>query len=120
MLTNRENNFLVLFEDPTFGINGRFGSPEKKLSITFSKGNTKFRLSLHYNADNSYFFVNGKVIFKFKGDNKNVNFPIKFCLGSISNGFSATVSREAFLNGSVYDFSVAYNANDKSEILNIH
>ena len=49
---------------------------------------------LHYNADNSYFFVDGKEIFKVKGNNKIVNFPTQFCLGSISNGFSATESRK--------------------------
>ena len=32
---------------------------------------------------------NGKEIFKFKADNKNVNFPTQFCLGIISNGFGA-------------------------------
>ena len=77
-------------------------------------------MSLHYNADNSYLFVNGKEIFKFKADNKNVNFPSRFCLGSISNGFYATESREVSLNGNVYDFSVDYNSIDKSDILNIH
>ena len=77
-------------------------------------------MSLHYNADNSYLFFNGKEIFKFKGDNKNTNFPAQFCLGSISNGFSATESREVSLNGNVYDFSVDYNSIDKSDILNIH
>ena len=76
-------------------------------------------MSLYYNADNSYLFVNGKEIFKFKADNKNVNFPTLFCLGSISNGFSATESREVFLNGNVYDFSANYNSLDKSDILNI-
>ena len=30
-------------------------------------------MSLYYNADNSYLFVNGRKIFKFKADNKNVN-----------------------------------------------
>ena len=65
-------------------------------------------------------FVNGKEIFKFKTDNKNVNFPTQFCLGSLSNGFSATESREVSLNGNVYDFSVDYNSVDKSDILNIH
>ena len=39
-----------------------------------------FFLSLHYNADNSYLFVNENEIFKFKADNKNVNFPTQFCL----------------------------------------
>ena len=55
----------------------------KVLSINFSKANTKFFLSLHYNADNSYLFVNGKEIFKFKANNENINFPHQFCLGSI-------------------------------------
>ena len=66
---------------------------KKKFSINFSKVKTKFCLSLHCNADNSCLFVNGKEVFKFKADNKNVNFPTQFCLGSISNGFSATESR---------------------------
>ena len=35
-----------------------------------------------------------KEIFKSKDDNNNFNFPIQFCLGSISNGFSATESKE--------------------------
>ena len=75
-------------------------------------------MSLHYNADNSYFFVIGKEIFK--ADNKNINFPTQFCLGSISNGFSAAESREVSLYGNVYDLSVDYNSIDKSDILNIH
>ena len=69
---------------------------------------------MHYNADSSYLFVNGKEIFKVKADIKNVNFPTQFCLGSISNGFSATESREVFLKGNAYDFSVDYNSIDKS------
>ena len=75
-------------------------------------------MSLHYNADNSYLFVNGKEIFKFKTDNKNVNFPTQFCLGSISNGFSAAESREVSLNRNVYHFSVDYGSTDKSDIFN--
>ena len=117
---NCKNNFLILGEGPTYCINGIFGSPEKKFSMNFIKANTKFCLSLHYNADNSYLFVNGKEVFKFKADNKNVNFPTHFCLGSISNGFSATESRKVSLNRNVYNFSLDYNSIDKSDILNIH
>ena len=75
---NRKKNFLILVEGPTYGINGNFGAPEKKFSINFSKGYTKFCLSLHYNADNSYLFVKGKEVFRFKASQKNVNFPIQF------------------------------------------
>ena len=34
---NRKNKFLVLGEGPTYGINGSFGSPEKKFSINLTK-----------------------------------------------------------------------------------
>ena len=117
---NLKNNSLVLGKEDTFGINGNFGAAGKKFSINFSKANATFCLNLHYNADNSYLFVNGKEIFKFKADNKNVNFRTQFCLGSISNGFNTTESREVSLNGNVYDFLVDYNSIDKSDILNIH
>ena len=50
----------------------------------------------------------------------NLNFLVQFCLGSISNGFSAIESREVSLNGNVYDFSVNYSSFDKSDLLNIH
>ena len=60
-------------------------------------------MSLHYNADNSNLFVNAKEIFRFEANNRNVNFPTQFCLGSVSNGFGA-VSRKVSLNGKVYDF----------------
>ena len=77
-------------------------------------------MGLHCNDDNSYLLVNEKEIIKFKADNKNVNFPTRFCLGSISDGFSATESREVSLNVNVYDFSVDCNSIDKSDILKIH
>ena len=104
----------MLGEGQTYGINGGFGSPKKKFSINFSKSKTRFCLSLHYNADNSYLFVNRKEIFKFKASNKNVNFPTQLCLGSISNGFGPTESRELSLKGNAWDSSVDYNAIDKS------
>ena len=74
---------------------------------------------MHYNAD-SYLLVNGKEIFKFKANNKKVNFPAQFYLGSTSNEFGALDSRDVSLNGNVYDFPVDYNFIDKSNVLNIH
>ena len=71
----------MLGKGQTYVINGSFGSPEKTFSIGLNKANTKFCLILHYNGDNSYSFVNGKEIYKFKADNNNVNFPTQFCLG---------------------------------------
>ena len=73
---------------------------------------------MHYNNHNIYLFVNGKEIYKFKTSNKN-NFPLQFCLGSISNKFDYFDANEIFLKGNVYNFSVDYNSIDKSNILNI-
>ena len=82
---NCKNNFLILGEGPTYVINGGFGSLTKTCNIYFTKTNTKFYLVLHYTADNSFLFVNGKEIFKFKNDNENVTFSTQFYLGSISS-----------------------------------
>ena len=118
-IDNLKSDFLVLGEGDTFGINGSYGAPEIKFSINFSEAKTNFCLSLHHDADNSYLFVNGKKVFKFKANKKNVNFPTPFRQGSISVGFSTTDSSDVSLNGNVYDFSVDYNSIDKSDILNI-
>ena len=75
---------------------------------------------LHYNADNSYFFVNEIEIFKFNTENKNVNLTTQFCLGCISNGCSNTESKEVSLSRNVCNFIVGYNSIDKCDILNIH
>ena len=40
--------------------------------MNFTKAKTKIFLSLNYNGNNSYLFVNGKEICKFKIDDKNV------------------------------------------------
>ena len=51
--------------------------------ISFREHNKKFCLSLHYNGANSYLFVDGKEIHKFKAkDSEIVATPL--CLGNIS------------------------------------
>ena len=56
----------MLGEIPTFGINGSHGAAGKKCSISFSKANTKFCISLHYNGDENYLYVNKIEICKCK------------------------------------------------------
>ena len=68
-IDNHKNEFLILGEGDTFGINGSFGAPEKKFSINLTKANTKFCLSLHYNDDNGNLFVHGQETYKFKASN---------------------------------------------------
>ena len=47
-------------------------SAEKLYSINFTRKNTKFCLSLHYNGANSYLFVNGTDIYKFKAKDSEI------------------------------------------------
>ena len=56
-------------------------------SINFTEHNKKFCLSLHYNGANSYLFVNGKEIHKFKAkDSEIVATPL--CLVKISKDWT--------------------------------
>ena len=109
---NHKNNFLML---DTFGINGSLGTPEKKFSINFTKAKAKFCLNLHYNHDNSYLFVKGKQICKFKVDDENVNFPTQFCLEAYLMN-SVLLSLETYFSKSVYDVNVYSSSFDSNAI----
>ena len=52
-------------------------------SINFTKKNTKFCLSLHYNGANSYLFVNGTEIIKFKAKDSEI-LSYALCLGNVA------------------------------------
>ena len=55
-------------------------------STNFTMDNKKVCLSLRYNGGNSYLFVNGKEIIKFKAKYSEI-VPYLFCLGNISTDF---------------------------------
>ena len=79
----------------------------------------KFSLSLHYNGANSYLFVNGTEIYKFKAkDSEIVSAPL--CLWNISKDWSVNNMKKTGLNGYVYDFSFYYDAIEIDDILNIY
>ena len=72
-------------------------SPEKMYSINFTKKNTKFCLSLHYNRD-SPLVVNITEIIKFKARDSGIT-SYKLCLGNISKDWSVDNMKEAELKG---------------------
>ena len=60
---------------------------------------------MHYNGANSYLFVNGTKIYKFKAkDSEIVATPL--CLGNISKDWSVDNMKKTGFTGYVYDFSV--------------
>ena len=114
---NKINNILVLGKDFTQGLNNTTIYAEKLYSINFAETNNKFCLSLHYNGANSYLFVNGTEIYRFKAKDSEIVATL-LCLGIISKDFSVDNMKKTGLNG--YDFSVDCNAIAVDNILGIH
>ena len=88
---------------------------QKKIYIGFSKANTKCCLSLHYNDNESYLYVNKTEIFKIKTKES-----ISWCnciLGSVSKDFKKDEQSEISVNGTVYDFSVDRSSTKKKKFV---
>ena len=70
---------------------------------------------MHYNGDNSYLFVNGTEIIKFKAKDSMI-VPNNLCFGNVSKFFSASNMKKTGFNGFIYDFSVDYDSIEVSDI----
>ena len=81
---NKANNIYVMGDLFVQGINDTTLYTEKLYSQNFTAVNKKFVLSLHYNGDDSYLFVNGKRELKFKSKDDQIVKEI-LCLGNISD-----------------------------------
>ena len=101
-IDNRKKDISILGKGATQELEHTL-SAEKIYSINFTEHNKKFCLSLHFDAANSYLFVNGKEIHKFKAkDSEIVVTPLY--LGNISKDWSVDNMKKTRLNGYVYDF----------------
>ena len=71
---------------------------------------------MHYN---SYLFVNGTEIYKFKAKDSEIA-ATPLCLGKISKDWLIDNIKKTGFNGYVYGFSVDYEATDVDDIKDIH
>ena len=92
---------------------------KKIFSQNFTAANKKNVLSLHYNGDNSYLFVNGKQELKFKAKDDQIVKEI-LCLGNISDDWTAANAQKTGFWGEIYDFAVDYTDTNIGDIYNIH
>ena len=107
-IDNKKKNILVLGKGPTQGLEHTL-TPEKMYSINFTVTNKRFCWSLHYNGANSFLFVNGTEICKFKAkDSEILVCPIS--LGNISKDWSLDNMKKTGFTGYVYHFSVDYDS----------
>ena len=90
------------------GINDTTLYAEKIYSQNFTQPNKMFVLSLHYNNNDSYLFINGKQELKFKAKPNLVLIEKRLCIGNLSVQWTANESEKTGLNGNIYDFIVDY------------
>ena len=102
---NKGKDILILGTGPTQGLGEHSLTAEKMYSVNFTDNGDKYCLSLHYNGANSYLFVHGTEIYKFKTkDSEIVATPL--CLGNISKDWSVDNMKDTGLNWYVYDFII--------------
>ena len=117
-IDNTKKDILVLGNGPTQGLEHTF-TAETMHSINFTVIKKKFCLSLHYSGANSYLFVNGTEIHKFKAKDSEI-LPAPLCLGNISKDWSIDNMNRAGFTGYVDDFSVDYYPISVDDIKDIH
>ena len=119
--TNKTQNILILGHALTQKVNSTTIYAEKIYSTNFSAENKIFCLSLHYNGDDSYFFVNGKEVTKFKAKKSEIKAK-QLTLGSISSiaNISSSDIEGSKLYVNVHDLIVDYSTISNDKILDVH
>ena len=105
-----KKDILALGKGPTQGLEHTL-TAEKMYLINFTVTRKVFCLSSHYNGANSYLYVNGTEMVKFKAKDSQIVAP-QLCLGNISKDWSVDNRKRTGLNGYVYEFSVDYRPFD--------
>ena len=105
--TNRANHIYLMGTGLTQGINDTTIYTEKNFYRNVTDFGKKFVLSLHYNGDNSYLFVNGRQELKFKAKTDQL-VKEKLCIGNLSDQWTTSESEKAGTYGKIYDFVVDY------------
>ena len=89
--TNRANHIYVMGTGLTQGINDTTIYAEKNFYRNFTDPGKNFLLSLHYNGDDSYLFVNGRQELKFKCQTDQL-VKEKLCIGNLSDQWTTSES----------------------------
>ena len=118
-VNNKGKDILILGKGPAQGLGEHSLTAEKMYLVNPTDNRKKYCLSLHYNCANSYLFVNGTEIIKFKAkDSEIVATPL--CLGNTSKDWLVDNMKDTGLNEYVCDFSLYYDATAVDDIKDIH
>ena len=105
--TTRANHIYLMCDGLTQGINDTTLYVEKNYWRNFTDPGKKFVLSLHYNDNDSYLFVNGRQELKFKCKTDQL-IKEKMYLANLSNQWTTSESEKTGLYGIIYDFVVDF------------
>ena len=94
--TNRANNIYVMGDGLTQGIHDTTLYAEKSYWRNFTDPGKIIVVSLRYNGDKSYFFVNGRQELKFKAKTDQL-VKEKLCIGNLSDQWTASESEKTGL-----------------------
>ena len=104
---NKANNIYVMGKDYVRKVNDTTIYAGKMYYRNFTYLGKNFMLSLHYNGDDSYLFVNGRQELKFKAKTDQL-VKEKLCIGNLSDQWSTSKSEKTGVYGKIYDFVVDY------------
>ena len=115
---NKGKYILILGEGPTQGLDDTTLTVEAKY-INFTQSGKTFVLSLHYNGNSSFLFVNATKVYQFKAKHLDIK-DYALCLGNVSKYFAINNMRKTGLKGDANFFSVDFYPIDTCDILDIH
>ena len=91
-------------EGPTQGLDDTTLTGEATYPISFKQSNRRFVLSLHYNGDTNFLFVDALEIFQFKAKNSGIKKYVS-CLSNVSKDFTIdNMKKKKGLKGSANFF----------------
>ena len=99
--TIRVNRIYLMGTGLTQGINDTTIYAEKNFYRNFTDFGKIFVLSLHYNDDNSYLFVNGRQELKLKAKTDQL-VKEKLCIENLSDQWTASESEKTGVYGRIY------------------
>ena len=83
---NKGKDILTLGEVPTQSLDDTTLTAEAIYPIKFTPPNKRFVLSLYYNENNSFSFVNASKLYQFKAKNSEIKVYV-LCLRNVSKKF---------------------------------
>ena len=120
--TNKKHHIYILDKGFTQGL--QYGATiyaeHDYVKVNGSQVDKKFILSVHYNGDNSYLFINGVKQCQFK-TMSSLNLRNPLVIGNTSINFpNQTAYKKGALHGDIYDFLVSYQPADIKKIYDIY